>query len=213
MKHPILSSLLLLLAALPPAAAQSWELGGAVGGSFNTSNSISSPAGSATAGIATGVAGSVWLGNNSSSHLGGEFRYDYSTGDLKLSSGGSSTQFAGRAQAFHYDLLYHFAPRASRVRPFLAAGGGFKYYSGTGQEQAYQPLEQYALLTKTNQLAGLISVGGGIKFNVSPHLQMRIEVHDYLSPFPNQVIAPAAGAHISGWLQQIVPSFGISYVF
>lgn len=213
MKQTIVTSLLLLLAALPPAAAQNWELGGAVGGSFNTSNSVQSSSGSASAGIANGITGSAWLGNNSGSALGGEFRYDYSTGSLKLSSGGSSTQFSGRAQAFHYDFLYHLTPRHSRVRPFVAAGGGLKVYSGTGQEQAYQPLEQFALLTKTNQMTGLISVGGGIKIQASPHLQFRIEVHDYLSPFPTKVIAPASGSSIGGWLQQIVPSFGIAYVF
>ena len=203
----------LLIAFAPSAVAQKWELGGAAGGSFYMSQSIQSPSGNANAGIANGLAASAWLGNNSGNLLGGEFRYDYAGGGLSLSGNGASASFGALSQAFHYDFLIHFAPRDSRVRPFVAFGGGIKVYSGTGAEQAYQPLEQIALLTKTTQLMGLISTGAGIKFNVSDHLQFRVEVHDYLTPFPKNVIAPAVGAHGGGWLQQFVPTFGIAYVF
>ncbi len=206
-------SIFVLLAAVPSAVAQNWEVGGGVGGSIYTSQTAQSAAGSASAGLAAGVTGSAWLGNNSGDRLGGEFRYDYSTGSLKLSGNGGSAQFAARTQDFHYDFLYHFTPRSSRIRPFVLGGGGVKVYTGTGQEQAYQPLEQIALLSKTSQTTGLVSVGGGIKFNVSERLQFRVEVHDYLSPFPTNVIAPAPGAKLSGWLQQFVPGFGIAYTF
>lgn len=213
MMHWRSGSLILLLAAVPPAVAQNWEVGGAVGGSFYTSQTAQSAAGSASATLAPGVTGSAWLGNNSGDHLGGEFRYDYSTGSLKLSGSGGSAEFAARTQSFHYDILYHFAPRSARVRPFVVGGGGVKIYTGTGQQQAYQPLQQIALLSKTNQATGLVSVGAGIKFDLSERLQFRIEVHDYLSPFPTSVIAPAPGAKISGWLQQFVPGFGLAYTF
>ena len=205
--------LLVLLAAAPSAVAQNWEVGGGVGGSFYTSQTAASPSGTASASIAPGISASAWLGNNSSDRLGGELRYDYATGDLKLSGTGGPAQFAARTQQFHYDFLYHFAPRTSKIRPFVAAGGGIKVYTGTGTEQAYQPLEQIALLSRTSQTLGLVSVGGGVKFNVSARLQLRIEVHDYLTPFPVNVIAPAQGGKISGWLQQIVPGFGVAYTF
>ena len=203
----------LLIAYAPSAVAQKWEIGGAAGGSFYSSQSVQSPSGNADASVANGLAASAWLGNNSGNLLGGEFRYDYTGGGLSLSGNGASATFGARSQAFHYDFLIHFAPRAARIRPYVAFGGGVKIYSGTGTEQAYQPLEQIALLTKTSQTMGLISAGGGIKFNVSDHLQLRVEIHDYLTPFPKDVIAPAQGARVGGWLQQFVPTFGIAYVF
>ncbi len=209
--HVLLAGLSIALA--PSAVAQKWEIGGAAGGSFYTSQSVQSPSGNADASIATGLAASAWLGNNSGNLLGGEFRYDYTGGNLSLTGNGGPASFAARSQAFHYDFLIHFSPRASRVRPYVAFGGGAKIYSGTGTEQAYQPLEQIALLTKTSQTMALISAGAGIKFNMSDHLQLRVEVHDYLTPFPKNVIAPAQGARVGGWLQQFVPTFGIAYVF
>ena len=41
----------------------------------------------------------------------------------------------------------------------------------------------------------------------------RVEVHDFLTPFPKQVIAPNQGAKVGGWLQDFVPMVGISYLF
>jgi hypothetical protein len=56
-------------------------------------------------------------------------------------------------------------------------------------------------------------VAAGIKFELSPHLQFRVELHDYLTPFPKKVIAPAQGATVGGWLQDIVPMAGLAYTF
>jgi len=74
-------------------------------------------------------------------------------------------------------------------------------------------LSNFALLTKDQDLTALASVGAGIKFKLASHLLLRVEVHDYLTPFPKQVIAPAANAKVSGWLQDIVPSVGLGYIF
>jgi len=38
-------------------------------------------------------------------------------------------------------------------------------------------------------------------------------VRDYITPFPNKVIAPAPGAKVGGWLQDFVPMFGVSWTF
>ena len=35
-----------------------------------------------------------------------------------------------------------------------------------------------------------MSAGGGVKVQLAPHLQLRVELHDYLTPFPKQVITP-----------------------
>jgi hypothetical protein len=199
------------MAVIPSACAQAWEVGGGAGGGFYTSQDVTSSFGSASAKIQTNVAGSAWLDNNSPGHWGGELRYDYQMGGLQLSSGSTQATFAAHTQAAHYDVLYYFARRGSRIRPFVSAGAGIKIYQGTGAQVAYQPLSNIALLTQTQDLTPLASGGGGVKMQLTPRVQLRIEVHDYLTPFPKQVITPNQGAKAGGWLQDFVPMVGISY--
>ncbi|HML18227.1 MAG TPA: hypothetical protein VK419_14455 [Bryobacteraceae bacterium] len=195
----------------PSAFAQSWEVGGGAGGGFYTSQDVTASFGSASAKIQSNVAGSAWLDNNSSGRWGGELRYDYQMGALQLSSGSTEATFAARTQAAHYDVLYHFAPRGAKIRPFVSAGAGIKIYSGTGTQVVYQPLSNIALLTQAQDLTPLASGGGGVKMQLASRVQLRIEVHDYLTPFPKQVITPNTGAKAGGWLQDFVPMVGISY--
>ncbi|HLH00796.1 MAG TPA: outer membrane beta-barrel protein [Bryobacteraceae bacterium] len=199
------------LAVAPAALAQRWEVGVAGGGSFYTSETVQNAGSNGSAGFNNGFAVSGWLGNNTTNFIGGELRYDFERPDLHLSSGGTSVNFSGMTNAVHYDFLLHFAPSEAHVRPFVAAGGGVKVYSGTGTELPFQPLSNVALLTKTSQLEPVVSVGGGIKVAVSKSAMLRLEVHDYLSPFPNNVIAPAPGGKISGWLSDFVVSAGLSF--
>lgn len=202
-----------LMAVVPSAMAQKWEFGGGIGGSFYMSRDISNGSAKASAGIETNVASGVWLGENLSNKWGGEVRYDYQRGDMRLKNGGSSASFSGDTHALHYDILWHITPRGSKVRPFLAAGAGIKVYRGTGAEIPSQPLSQFALLTKGNQLEALLSLGAGVKWQVSPAFQVRLEVHDYITPFPKEIIAPNVGSHVSGVLQNIVPMIAIAYTF
>jgi hypothetical protein len=204
-------TLLVCAAIAIPAVAQKWEFGGGVGGGFYTSQDVSLPGSSASAKIATNIAGSGWLANNRGDKWGGEVRFDYQLGDLRLSQGGTDASFGAHSYAVHYDVLYHFAPKGSRVRPFVAIGAGIKVFQGTGSEVVYQPLSQFALLTKAQDLAPLISGGVGFKMQLSEHVQLRAEIHDFASPFPKKVITPNTGAKVGGWLQDFVPMVGISY--
>jgi hypothetical protein len=110
----------------------------------------------------------------------------------------------------HYDVLVHVKPAGSRIRLFLAAGAGARVFRGTGREAAYQPLQQFALLTKTQEAKPLVSLGAGVKAAVSPRLVLRVEFRDYISPFPTQVITPAIGSKLGGWLHDIVPFIGVA---
>jgi outer membrane protein with beta-barrel domain len=213
MKHLASVMFVVFAAATPLAFAQKWEVGVAGGGTFSTSQSVKNAIGNADAGFANGYVVSAWLGNNTGNVVGGELRYDYEHSDLKLSSGGTQVNFGAQAHAIHYDVLLHFAPSESPMRPFIAAGAGVKYFTGTGTEQAFQPLSNIALLTKTNQIEPMVSVGGGVKFNLGRSAHLRLEAHDYLTPFPKNVIAPAQGSQIGGWLQDFVISAGISFPF
>lgn len=207
-----IGKLLVCAAALVPVAmAQKWEAGGGVGGGFYTSQDISLGSSSASAKIGTNIAGSGWIENNINDKWGGEVRFDFQRGDLQLSQGGSSVAFGAQAYAAHYDVLYHFAPAGSRIRPFVSIGGGIKVFQGTGTEVVYQALSQYALLTKDQDVTPMISGGAGVKMQISEHIQLRAEFHDFATPFPKKVITPNTGAKVGGWLQDFVPMVGISY--
>jgi len=207
------SLLALAIVATPAALAQKWEFGGGAGGGFYTSQDISAPAGNAVAKFSSNIAAAAWIGNNNGTLFGGELRYDWQKGDAELKSGGTKANFSAVTHSLHYDFLLHFAPRDSAVRPFVAAGGGFKLYQGTGEEVVFQPLNRIGLLTKTTEIKPLVSLGAGIKFKISPGLGLRAEIHDFLSPFPDQVIAPAAGAKVGGWVHDFVVTFGLSILF
>ena len=213
MKHFLALSFITLLASAPAALAQKWEVGVAGGGTFSTSQTFKNAVTNADAGLANGLAVSAWLGNHSNGTVSGELRYDYEHTDLKLSSGGTNVSFGAMTNAIHYDFLLHFAPSESHIRPFLAAGAGIKMFTGTGKEQEFQPLSNIGLLTKTSQVEPMVSIGGGVKMAISPGIQLRLEAHDFLTPFPKNVIAPAPGSTVGGWLQDFVVMAGLSFSF
>jgi hypothetical protein len=203
--------LVVCAAALAPAAlAQRWEVGGGAGGGFYTSQDVSLDGSSVSAKIDSNVAASAWLGNNSLNKWGGQLQFDFQMGDLALNGQGTSASFAGRSYAFHYDFLWHFKPYGAKIRPYVNAGAGIKVYQGVGSQVAYQPLSNFALLTQGQDVTPLISVGGGVKVQLSPRVQLRFELHDYATTFPKQVITPN-GTKVGDWLMDFVPMVGISY--
>lgn len=207
----LLSTFALLSAlAAPLTYAQNFEIGAGVGGSFYRNRTLTTATQSASAGFSNGIAATAWVGQNTRGKWGGEFRYTYEKTDLKLSGAGQDVKRSGDTHAVHYDVLFHLKDRESRVRPFLSAGGGFKYYRGTFAETPTQPLSSVALLTKTGELKPMGSFGVGVKFQLTERTQIRAEVKDYLSPFPSKVITPN-GSKGSGLLNDIVPMIGIAY--
>lgn len=193
--------------------AQTWEAGGVGGGGFSPQLTVSNAAGRASTGFTNTPAFGGVLGQNLYHSIGGEIRYTFQPTDLQISAGGSGAKFQGLAHAIHYDLLVHTRPPGSPVRPFLSAGAGVRVFRGTGRESAYQPLQEFALLTKTQEWKPLISIGAGAKISLSRRLLLRFECRDYITPFPKEVIAPAIGAKLSGWLHDIVPLAGVSILF
>lgn len=200
-----------LLALAPACMAQEWEVGGLGGYGFQTGLSAKNAAGSAATGFKSGGTWGAVGGQNMHRRLGGEIRYEFRWGDAKVSSGGQEAAFRAHAHLIHYDLLYHFADKGSKVRVFVAAGGGAKVIRGTGAEQAYQPLNQFVLLTKTREILPMASLGGGVKVRLNEWLMLRAEVRDFLTPPPQKILAPAPGAQISGWLHDIVPMVGLHF--
>ena len=207
------ASVFLLSVTAMAGAGQYYEIGGMAGAGLLNTTTLNGPAGSATAGFKPGPAFGVLIGNQMYSRLSGEVRYLYQMSDLKLDSGGAEATFGGRTHLIHYDLIYRLSGRESKVKVFVAGGAGVKIFQGTGTEAAYQPLSNFAYLTKTRQVEPMASAGGGVKVPLGPHTFLRMEVRDYLSPFPGNVITPAPRVSGGGWLHDIVPTVGVSYLF
>jgi hypothetical protein len=205
----LLRSILVLTAAGAASFAQQWEFGGAGGGSFLNSVPVTSGIGSATAGFQTGGAFGGYVGYSQSRHIGGELRYAYLQSNLSLQSGGNQATFAGSSHVFHYDVILKTTRNNGKVQFFAALGGGLKVFRGTGVEAAYQPLNQFGYLTKTQAVKPMASVGGGVKFAISRKVFIRTEIRDYITAFPTQIITPAPGVKYGSILNDLVPMVGI----
>jgi hypothetical protein len=204
----------LFLAALAASCfGQQWEFGGMGGAGFLSNVNVSSAAGSAIAGFSTGGALGGFVGDNLYSHWSGELHYMYLQNDLHIQSGGTNAMFTGNAQVLHYDMLYHTNRKGSKMQAFVAVGGGMKVFRGTGTQEAYQPNYQFGYMTKTQQLKPMADVGAGLRFELRPGLFVRTEFRDYITPFPQQIIAPNTntGAKYGSILNDIVPTVGVSY--
>jgi hypothetical protein len=193
--------------------AQEWEIGVLGGGGFYLNNSVTGSRGSGDVGFKPGFTAGGWIGHNSSGRLGGEIRYQFQRNPMKVSSAGTSYSFGGVAHSLQYDLLIHTRPGDEVVRPFFAVGGGMKTFRGTGTEVPFQPLSNVAILSRTYQWMPMLSVGGGVKWAVGDRMEFRVEVRDFITPFPKDVILPAPGNKISGWVHSLTPMFGLGYLF
>jgi hypothetical protein len=203
---------IVLLGAGVRAAGQNFELGAlALATAYRPAGVTSGPV-AGSVGFQPGPSVGAFLGQSIGDHFGGELRYLYAQNDLKLSAAGTATTFAGRSHILHYDLLLYANGRESKLRLYAAGGGGLKIYQGTGAEQAFQPLSNLALLTKTTQSLPAVDFGGGVRIRTSRRLMVYLEFRDYLTGVP-KVFAAAPGAKISGLLHQWVPAAGVSWAF
>jgi len=201
------------LAAACTAQERGWEVGGAIGFGVMHDASITNGSGSAGAGFDNRFVAGAVLGQDLYRHFSGELRYVYREDDLVLKTGGQKATTSGDSHLVHYDILFHPTTKESRVRPFLAAGAGIRYFRGTGEGDASQPLSNFAYLTNTNEVKPLISVGGGVKARLTEHTSFRFDFREYISPFPEALFATAPGAKIQGWLFDSVPTAGVSFIF
>jgi hypothetical protein len=202
----------LFLAALAASCyGQKWEFGGSGGAGFLSNVNVSSPAGSATAGFQPGGAFGGFFGENLYPHWSGELHYMFLQNDLHIESGGTNATFSGNAHVLHYDMLYHTNRKGSKMQAFFAVGGGMKIFRGTGAPEAYQQNFQFGYMTNTQQLKPMGDAGAGLRFELRPKLYMRMEFRDYVTPFPEKIIAPAPGTKYGRILNDFVPMASISY--
>ncbi len=214
-KTRIVCLAVLMTAAAAPLAAQrsGWALGFGGSGSFYFDKSFTAPPGSAEAGFGSSFVLGAWLTQDLYGKVGGEIRYAFQQNGLRLKAGGDEVTMDGRSHAFSYSVHLHFTDRRSSVRPYVAIGGGMKRYAGTGTESPTQPLQDYAILTRTSEWKPLVVFGAGVKFRAGDHVRFHIELLDYTTPVPKQVILPGPGADLGGWIHNLAPMAGISFVF
>jgi hypothetical protein len=188
-----------------------WEVGAIGGFGYSPHLTVSNKTGSADTGIRYGGTVGVFAGEDMYNYWSGEFRYIYRFDDLRLSSGNvKAPNFSAHTHIVTADFLGHFRPRGSRIRPFVAFGGGAKIMVGSGIESAGQPLGNFAALTATHEILPTADVGAGIKIDLRKNLRFRVEARDYISPAPNRVIAPAPGASLGGVMNDIQGMMALS---
>lgn len=210
----VVATIVSALGWIPSAAwAQKWEIGAVGGGSFYTSADVKRGNATAEAGFKPGFAAGFVLGQEMGRYWGGEIRYLFGRNDTELSGPGGKATFGAQSHAIHYDFLLHFSPAGQRVRPFVSFGAGVRQYRGTGSYGITQPSSEFALLTRANDVQPMPVFGVGVKVRVGKRVNFRAEFKDYLTPLPDKLIQPNAGASVSGWIHNFVPLVGISYVF
>ena len=140
-----------------------------------------------------------------------EGRYIYQDGDLQILGRSAEANLDGDSSALLGELICSLFGRHASLKPYFAAGGGVRVYRGTQNPAADEPLMDLALLHHVTQTVGLVSYGGGAKWHFAEHWWVRLDLRDYVTPFPTQVISPAAGMHLNGWLHDFVPTLGLSW--
>ena len=208
-----MSRRLALLFCVSACFAQNYEVGAAGGyGFYRNARVIASP-GTVTAGIRNRFVAGATLTEDMYERVSGELRYLYQDGDPFVSGFGRKANLEGQSHSVTYELLFHVKDREQRLRPYVAVGGGIKYFRTTGPEPVPQPFPDIVTLTNANELRWLVSVGGGLKYRVSRRVILRADFRDYINPFPHKLFVPIPGGTGRGLLHQFTPMLGVGYSF
>ena len=205
-----LTTLVALLAALNTCSAADWEATAAAGFGMYHAVSYHSPAGAAEAGIGPRYGLGAIIGRRFGTRFAVEAAYTFQDGDFEISSGGRKTAYDANTHAIHADLLSYLGPRFVNLRPYAVVGGGVKFYHGV-EQPGTRPLGEFGSFRQGVDDRALVTFGGGIEWSFSPHWGLRVDIRDYLTPFPTSVIVPAPGSNLGGWLHDFVPMLGITF--
>jgi opacity protein-like surface antigen len=204
-----------LIAAFTTFAAfgQQYEAGANIGYGWYRDGTIHSSSGTVEAGIRNRFAAGIDLADEFSDYVSAQFSYLYHDGHPFLQGQGVKTDIQGNSDALTMELLFHFAKRDRRFRPFVAGGAGAKEYVIAGPEPFPQPIPQIASLTTNDVWKVVFTAGGGVQYLLRPHMLLRAEFRDYLTTFDRQEIVPAPHNTARGIFEQFTPLFGVSYTF
>jgi hypothetical protein len=172
------------------------------------------PALSAETGFLSRATIGVVFAENHYHHWGGEIRWLYQGGGPQIQLNHATTSMRGYSNLVTYDFVVYPVGRESGVRPYFAGGAGVKAYTASDFGFVSQlPTAGLAVLRPVTQAEPVISVGGGLKYTMAKHAQFRVDFRIYFTPTPNDVIRATGPSVIHGWLYELVPAAGLSYVF
>ncbi len=204
----------MLLAASVVMSAQSkegqWELGVIGGFGISPDLTVKNATTSASTGFKNGMVIGAFAGQDTYRYWSGEANYLYRQSDLKLEGSGKSASFDAHTHIITGDFLGHFRPVGARMRPFVSFGGGVKVIQGTGIESATQPLGNLAALTATKEVLAVGEIGAGVKYQINKRMRLRVQVRDFISSSPKDVIAAAPGASLTGIVNDFVATGAFS---
>ena len=197
--------------------AQHWEIGAVGGYGWFQNNTISNPISSETSGTigfpSRGTIGVVF-GETPYHHLGGELCWLYQWGGPQIEAGGIRTSIRGYSNLVTFDLMIYPLSSESGFRPYLSGGAGVRAYTGTDSGFIGQaPTAGLAVLRSITEPVAAISVGGGLKYLFAKHALVRLDFRAYFTPTPDEVIRPNRFSIIHGWLSEVSPTAGLSYIF
>ena len=190
--------------------AADWEA--TAGGGFGRYHPISlmAPSGAGTAGIGARYALNAAIARVLGEHLAVEAAWTFQDGDFEIASGGAKTAFDANTHALHFGLIGYLRRRSRRLRPYVVAGVGAKFYHGV-EAPAPRPLGEFGSFRDGVDTRALLTFGGGVEWALSSHWGLRVDLRDYATPFPSSVIVPAPGVKLGGWLHDFTPLAGITF--
>ena len=126
---------------------------------------------------------------NFSRNLGLEFSYNFSGNNIQLvtpiAAGLPSYTFAQQSHAISLDPVYNFRVRGSRLQPYVTAGFGSINFVPTKQatDFATNPRNSiYRANALRHDYEVAFNYGGGIKYHISPHFGIRLDVRGLILP-------------------------------
>lgn len=104
--------------------------------------------------------------------------------------------FGTRMRQFHFNPVFHFKPRESRIRPFVTAGFGMDYFNITEEARRQvgngvnTPFQQITNLESTWKLA--FNYGAGLKAALSDRVGLRFDVRGFATGSPDHGVLGVA---------------------
>ena len=97
--------------------------------------------------------------------------------------------FGGRLQQFHFNPVFHFKPRESRIRPFVTAGFGMDHFGVTeGARRQVGNGVNTPFLQQTNlqsQWELAFNYGAGVKAKLTDRIGLRFDVRGFSTASPD----------------------------
>jgi hypothetical protein len=142
--------------------------------------------------LITGGDVGVRVGVNVTNHIALELAYQYMVNNVRLVTpiqpGFPSYDFGNRIHYGSGNVLYHFTPWGSIIRPYVTVGVGPAEFSPTNNAKtiARNPITNAAFFSQglDDNLQVAVNYGGGVKVHLSPHVGLRFDVRGFTSRNP-----------------------------